>query len=140
MSGFDCIFCNIEEERIVAIHDGVRPLISTTLINKLVQNTKNDSGVIPIVPVKDSIRKINGITSIRLNRSNLYKVQTPQCFISGNIKEAYAQNFSNTFTDDASVFESTGGNLITVFGEERNIKITTQQDFQLAKIILNRNK
>ena len=126
----------IADNTIVAIHDGVRPLISTTLINKLIENTKNHNGVIPIISINESIRRVEGETSKHLNRNNLYKVQTPQCFFSADIKEAYTQKFSDIFTDDASVFESNGGKIITVFGEERNLKITTEKDLKIAETLL----
>ena len=125
----------IDNTSVVAIHDGVRPLISTALINNLVGETKSGRGVIPIIPVKNSIRKIEGENSVHIDRSNLYKVQTPQCFLSADIKEAYTQDFSATFTDDASVFEANGGKINTLFGEERNLKITTQQDLNIAEIL-----
>ena len=125
----------IDNTSVVAIHDGVRPLISTALINNLVGETKSGRGVIPIIPVKNSIRKIEGENSVHIDRSNLYKVQTPQCFLSADIKEAYTQDFSGTFTDDASVFEANGGKINTLFGEERNLKITTQQDLNIAEIL-----
>ena len=126
----------VDGKGVIAIHDGVRPLISTTLINKLVLSTKNDSGVIPIIKVKDSIRKVEGKNSTHVNRSDLYKVQTPQCFFSSDIKEAYTQDFSDTFTDDASVFESGGGEITTIQGEERNLKITTEKDLKIAESLL----
>ena len=117
----------------LAIHDGVRPLISKKLIDSLITKTKNGVGVIPIVPVKDSIRKVKGENSVHLDRSNLYKVQTPQCFLSKDIKEAYTQEFSDTFTDDASVFEAKGrGRITTLLGEEKNLKITTKEDLTIA--------
>jgi 2-C-methyl-D-erythritol 4-phosphate cytidylyltransferase len=122
----------IEENSVTAIHDGVRPLISKKLIDSLITKTKNGVGVIPIVPVKDSIRKVKGENSVHLDRSNLYKVQTPQCFLSTDIKEAYTQEFSDTFTDDASVFEANGGKINTLLGEEKNLKITTREDLTIA--------
>jgi 2-C-methyl-D-erythritol 4-phosphate cytidylyltransferase len=122
----------IEENSVIAIHDGVRPLISKNLIDSLITKTKNGVGVIPIVPVKDSIRKVEGENSVHLDRSNLYKVQTPQCFLSTDIKEAYTQEFSDTFTDDASVFEANGGKINTLLGEEKNLKITTREDLTIA--------
>ena len=122
----------IEENSVIAIHDGVRPLISKKLIDSLITKTKNGVGVIPIVPVKDSIRKVKGENSVHLDRSNLYKVQTPQCFLSKDIKEAYTQEFSDTFTDDASVFEANGGKINTLLGEEKNLKITTREDLTIA--------
>ena len=125
----------IDENSVIAIHDGVRPLISTKLIDSLITETKNGVGVIPIVPVKDSIRKVEGENSTHLDRSNLYKVQTPQCFLSDDIKNAYTQEYSEKFTDDASVFESNGGNIKTIIGEERNWKITTEEDLKIASIL-----
>ena len=122
----------IEANSVVAIHDGVRPLISKKLIDSLITETKKGVGIIPIVPVKDSIRKVEGGNSIHIDRSNLYKVQTPQCFLSTDIKEAYAQEFSDIFTDDASVFEANGGKINTLLGEEKNLKITTREDLTIA--------
>jgi len=127
---------SIADNTIVAIHDGVRPLISTTLIDSLVAETKSGIGVIPIVPVKDSIRKVEGENSVHLDRSNLFKVQTPQCFLSADIQKAYTQDFSDTFTDDASVFEANGGKINTLLGEEKNLKITTEKDLKIASILI----
>ena len=126
----------IAQNTIVAIHDGVRPLISTSLINSLVTETGTGIGVIPIIPVKDSIRKVEGENSAHLDRSNLFKVQTPQCFLSADIQKAYTQDFSDTFTDDASVFEANGGKINTLLGEEKNLKITTEKDLKIASILI----
>ena len=126
----------IDEGSIVAIHDGVRPLVSKNLINKLIGATKKGNGIIPIVAVKDSIRKVEGDKSKAVSRSNLYKVQTPQCFFASTLKDAYKQNFSLFFTDDASVLESNGGKIITIIGEEKNLKITTEEDLMLAEALI----
>jgi len=126
----------IAENTIVAIHDGVRPLISTSLINELVAETKSGIGIIPIVPVKDSIRKVEGENSVHADRNNLFKVQTPQCFFSADIQKAYTQDFSEIFTDDASVFEGNGGKINTLLGEEKNLKITTEKDLKIASILI----
>ena len=126
----------IDEGSIVAIHDGVRPLVSKNLINKLIGATKKGNGIIPIVAVKDSIRKVEGYKSKAVSRSNLYKVQTPQCFFASTLKDAYKQNFSLFFTDDASVLESNGGKIITIIGEEKNLKITTKEDLVLAEALI----
>jgi len=124
----------IDKNTIIAIHDGVRPLVSKALINSLITETKNGIGAIPILPIKDSIRKIEGKNSSSIDRDTLYKVQTPQCFLSANIKRAYAQEFSNSFTDDASVFESNGGGITSILGEEKNLKITTKEDLLVAEL------
>jgi 2-C-methyl-D-erythritol 4-phosphate cytidylyltransferase len=120
---------------IVAIHDGVRPLASTSLINRLISQTKKGIGVIPVVPVKDSIRKVDGENSTHINKNKLYKVQTPQCFFSFDIKNAYTQEFSAHFTDDASVFESNHGKITAISGEERNLKITTKEDLKITEAL-----
>ena len=126
---------NIDKNCIVAIHDGVRPLVSKTLIDNLTETVSKNIGVIPVVPAKDSIRKIERENSTHIDRSNLYKVQTPQCFLSADIKSAYTQNYSKFFTDDASVFESYGGKISTILGEEKNLKITTQEDLKMAEVL-----
>ncbi len=126
----------VNNNSIVAIHDAVRPLISIKLINSLITETKNGVGVIPIIPFKDSIRKVEGENSIHIDRSNFYKVQTPQCFLSDEIKEAYDQEYSEKFTDDASVLESNYGKIVTILGEEKNLKLTTEEDFKIAELFL----
>ena len=87
------------------------------------------------MPVKDSYRKVEKGESIQIDRNNLFKVQTPQCFISNDIKKAYAQNYLSIFTDDASVFEANGGKINTLLGEEKNLKITTEKDLKIIEIL-----
>tara|TARA_B100001287_G_scaffold274211_1_gene279087 strand:- start:2291 stop:2944 length:654 start_codon:yes stop_codon:yes gene_type:complete len=127
----------IGENSIVAIHDGVRPLISKKQINSLLSKVKKGIGVVPIVPVVDSIRKLEGKNIYaNIDRSNLFKVQTPQCFLSSDIKKAYSQKHSRLFTDDSSVFESIGGKINTIIGEEENLKITTKKDIKIASLFI----
>jgi 2-C-methyl-D-erythritol 4-phosphate cytidylyltransferase len=121
---------------IVAIHDGVRPLVSKNLISNLISEVREGIGIIPVVPVKNSIRKVDAEISTHVDRTDLYNVQTPQCFLSDDIKNAYTQEYSEKFTDDASVFEASGGKVITILGEERNLKITTEEDFKTAEFFL----
>ena len=123
----------ISANSIVAIHDGVRPLVSASLIDRLISKAEDGIGVIPIIPIKDSIRKVDGENSTHLDRSKFYTVQTPQCFLSSDIKNAYAQKFSDYFTDDASVFESNGGKITAILGEEKNLKITTEEDLKITE-------
>ena len=106
-----------------------------TLIDNLIAKTKKGIGVIPIVPIKDSIRKVEGENSRHIDRIHLHKVQTPQCFLGSDIKNAYNQCFSKNFTDDASVFENDGGKIKTALGEEKNIKITTEEDLKIASVL-----
>lgn len=127
---------NVDNNSVVAIHDGVRPLISESLINSLVKEVKKGIGVIPVIPLTDSIRKVEGEYSKHLDRNNVFKVQTPQCFLSSEIKDAYSQEYSNTFTDDASVFENNNGEIKTIIGDEKNLKITTKEDLKISSHLL----
>ena len=124
----------INENSLVAIHDGVRPLVSKILIDKLISEVREGVGIVPIVPLKDSIRQVDAKISTHVDRTDVYKVQTPQCFLSDDIKKAYTQEYSEKFTDDASVFESNRGNIKTIIGEGRNLKITTEEDLKIAEL------
>ena len=126
----------ITENSIVAIHDGVRPLISKKLISLLIKKVKTGCGIIPVLPVKDSIRKISFDKTKSIKRESLYIVQTPQCFLSNEIKNAYKKTYKLCFTDDASVFEKNNGKILCVDGEEKNIKITTKDDLKIAKVLM----
>ena len=126
----------VDDDSVVAIHDGVRPLVSENLINSLVNEVEEGIGVIPVVPLTDSIREVVGEYSKHLDRNNVFKVQTPQCFLSSEIKEAYSQEYSITFTDDASVFENNSGKIKTIVGEEKNLKITTAKDLKISSYLL----
>lgn len=126
----------ITEVAIVAIHDGVRPLVSKTLINRLVSKVKKGTGIIPVVPIRDSLRRIEQDKSKHVDRDNLYQVQTPQCFISTDIKNSYTQKFCKYFTDDSSIFEKAGGKIEPISGDSKNLKITTIEDLKLAEIFM----
>ena len=126
----------ITKGKIVAIHDAVRPLIPKTLIDKLISHTRKDVGIVPILAIQDSIRKKIGSKSSFADRSKYYLVQTPQCFISNDIKSAYQQRFTKRFTDDASVLESNGCEIIGVTGDVKNIKITNKEDLIIAEALM----
>jgi len=123
----------VPKKGIVLIHDGVRPLISSGLIKSLIKIGIKNECVVPIIPIKDSVRKLEGNTSKAIDRSNLFSVQTPQCFKSELIKKAYKQTYCSFFTDDASVYESIGGMVTLIEGEESNIKITNKEDLKIVK-------
>ena len=116
---------------IVAIHDGVRPFVSKELIDKIYTQAKKtpEFGIVPYISLKDSIREIiDSNSSISRERNKFILIQTPQCFYAKNLKLAYSQKFRKEFTDDASVFEAFGKKIRIVEGEEHNIKITTKND------------
>ena len=126
----------IDRNSTIAIHDGVRPFVSKSLIDDLMSQTKKGVGLIPVLPIKDSIRMVEGGNSYHVDRNNIYQVQTPQCFISTDIKTAYKQEFSKKFTDDASILENDGGKIVSILGEIKNLKITTKEDLRIAEMFM----
>ena len=123
----------IKESSVIAIHDGVRPLVNKNVVKQCMLIAKDKGSAVPVIKVDDSLRKktLNG--SISVNRNEFLIVQTPQCFKSEIILKAYQQNFNNKFTDDASVVEDLGLEIQLVKGNKENIKITTPEDLKKAK-------
>jgi 2-C-methyl-D-erythritol 4-phosphate cytidylyltransferase len=90
------------------------------------------SAVIPVVDLKESLRKKTATGSEAVNRSAYQHVQTPQCFHVPLLKRAYELPFNEAVTDDASLVERLGEEIYTVVGNDENIKITTPLDLVLA--------
>ena len=126
----------VKEKSIVAIHDGVRPFVSETVINNCIQSAEKFGVAIPTLPMQDSIRKISDNGSQIADRSQFVLVQTPQCFQSEVILTAYQQEYQNSFTDDASVVEQLGHKIYLVEGNKENIKITTPEDLKMAEALV----
>lgn len=127
----------IETEGVVAIHDGVRPLVSLETIKECFEVAKQKGNAIPVVLVNDSMRKVDLECNHAVTRKHYRLVQTPQCFKSDIILKAYQKKYSEDFTDDASVVESMGVKINLVQGNPENIKITTQTDLVIAEALLN---
>ena len=125
-----------EDVKIVAVHDAVRPLASKKLIIRLILEAEKSVAVIPIVAPVDSFRRTEGNDSEIIDRSALRIVQTPQVFNADILRKAYEQEFSATFTDDASVVESIGEKITLCEGERGNIKITTPEDMIIANALI----
>ncbi|MBR0256001.1 MAG: 2-C-methyl-D-erythritol 4-phosphate cytidylyltransferase [Bacteroidales bacterium] len=121
---------------VVAVHDGVRPLLSDSLLQRLYEAAEDHPAVIPAIPVVESVRRVDGETSVPVSRDGLVLVQTPQLFDARSLKEAYRQPFSPAFTDDASVYEAAGGKVHIVPGDRINLKITTPDDMDYAAALL----
>lgn len=125
-----------DNDGVVLIHDGVRPLIDRNTVSNVINAVVDGVGVAPAVDVTDSLRKIlHDNTSISVNRSEYKRVQTPQGFILNQIREAYSRPPENV-TDDLSVWENCGGKTVLVDGSSKNIKITYPEDIALASILL----
>jgi len=125
------------ENGIVAIHDGVRPMVDYGTILRGVETALKFKAAVPVVPVTNSIRIIEGCKNRNLERNLLRVVQTPQIFDIKLIKEAYRTEFDPFFTDDASVIEKHGGEVFLYKGNPNNIKITTKLDLEYLKLMLN---
>ena len=125
-----------EGVRTIAVHDAVRPLASKKLIIRLVLATEKHDAVIPVVAPADSYRSVEGDDSKIIDRSALRMVQTPQLFRAEALRKAYEQEFSESFTDDASVVEAAGYKVVLEEGERENFKITTPLDITLARAII----
>ena len=121
---------------VVAVHDGVRPLVRRDLLERLFEAAENAPAVVPAVPVVESVRRMEGESSHPESRDGLMRVQTPQVFDAALLKSAYAQPFSPSFTDDASVVEAAGTPVRLVAGDRINLKITTPDDLSLASGLL----
>lgn len=121
---------------IIAIHDGVRPLVSTETLERLLNRVSKFNAVIPVIGIKESVRVLRESQSEIMNRDSIKIVQTPQVFTKELIHQAYQIDFSDDFTDDASVVERFGFTIDLVQGNEENIKITTPLDLKLAEYFL----
>ena len=127
---------NTTDDDIVAIHDGVRPLVSEKMILESYDVAAKHGSAIPVTPVTDSIRQISKAGSSALPRNELKAVQTPQTFRAEMLSKAYSQKPNPLFTDDASVDESIGKSVTLFDGETTNIKITRPIDLVIAEEIL----
>ena len=121
---------------IIAVHDAVRPLTLSPLIDSCYRQAAEKGNAVVAVKSRDSVRQIKDDTSFSLKREDVYLVQTPQTFQYGQLKSAYLQSYNDTFTDDASVVESAGFDIHLIEGDHQNIKITFPEDIGIAELIL----
>ena len=121
---------------IVAIHDGVRPLVSKETISRCFDAAAKFGAAIPTMDSIESIRFVDANGSKSVDRTAYKMVQTPQVFDAELLKKAYEQEFSVLFTDDASVVEAMGATVHLVDGNRENIKITTEFDLIVAERLL----
>lgn len=128
---------HVKEDGIVAVHDGVRPLISKDFIEYLFRLAEESGAVVPVVKPADSLRKADGSGSHPVDRGDYMLVQTPQVFSSRLLLRAYEQPYMTGFTDDATVAEYAGNKIFLAEGLTRNIKITRQDDLEVAKRLID---
>ena len=136
----------LSDVELVAIHDGVRPLVSHEAIERCFNVALQTGAAIPVVDCVESVREVKDGLSCSVDRSRYKLVQTPQVFEKQLLLKAYEQAFSPLFTDDASVVESyfalqndnAKRQIMLVEGNRENIKITTQFDLIIAEAILKK--
>jgi len=125
---------------LVAVHDGVRPLVSQLTISNCFSQAEVLGAAIPVVPVNETLRTGTMEQSQTVDRTRFYTIQTPQVFKVEIIKAAYTQTWEPTFTDDASVVEKAGYPIRMVLGNRGNIKITHPEDLLVASEYLKQKK
>lgn len=123
---------------VVAVHDGVRPLVSREQIIRLYELAETHPAVIPALPMTDSMRVMENDGLKIVDRSKFKTIQTPQVFQSDVLLDSYSTDYDERFTDDASVVEAKGYPLFFCEGEKYNIKITTQEDLLVARALFDR--
>lgn len=126
----------VEENSIVFVQDGVRPLVTSALIHRCFEQAVEKGSAIPAIPVADSMRIIEDDDSRPVDREQMRVIQTPQTFRSDILIPAYRQEYQTSFTDEATVVEAFGGIVFLVDGERSNIKVTTPEDMVVAEALL----
>ena len=125
----------ISGEGLVAIHDGVRPLVSIDTLKRTFKEAGKSGNAIPVVRMQESIRETLPGGNREVARDNLWIVQTPQVFRKELIRKAYHSAPHENFTDDATVLETLGETIHLVEGNPENIKITCPSDLRCAEAI-----
>ena len=127
----------VNSSGLVAIHDGVRPLVSLETIKRCFETAEKYGNAIPVISPTDSLRMETENGNSPVDRMHIKQVQTPQVFDVAKIKKAYLQDFDPSFTDDASVLEKTGEKICLVEGNRENIKITNPEDLLIAQSLFS---
>ncbi len=131
-----------DQTKIVAIHDGARPLVTPELIDRSIQSLGDKSGLVVSIPVQDTI-KIVGMDQVikeTPDRRRIWAAQTPQVFPLEVIRKAHEIARADGFvgTDDGSLVERLGLEVSVMLGSKENIKITTPLDLTMAEVIMSR--
>ena len=131
------------ETNIVLIHDAARPFADRGMIERVIAALADAAGAIPALPVSDTLKRVASTDDLieeTVDRAGLWRAQTPQGFRFKAILKAHGQRDSDLPTDDAAVMEEAGMVVCVVDGDERNIKVTTEADFDRAEQILEKRQ
>ncbi|MBS4193387.1 2-C-methyl-D-erythritol 4-phosphate cytidylyltransferase [Bacillus sp. FJAT-49705] len=131
----------VGQEGIILVHDAARPFLDKNLLRSLIEAAKTSGAAILGVPVKDTVKKATGnFVAETVERTSLWAVQTPQAFRFSILFEAYRKAEEDNFlgTDDASLVERLGKDVVIVEGSYDNIKLTTPEDLYFAEAIIRK--
>ena len=123
------------DDVLIAIHDGVRPLVSHDTIWRCFADAEEFGNAVPFIEPADSVRILSGDDSRPVPRNEVRLIQTPQVFRGSVIIKAYDRIYEPSFTDDATVAEADGVTIHLTHGNRENIKITTPEDLAVAEIL-----
>jgi len=126
----------VEDNACVMIHDAVRPCLNPELIKKLYECFLLCGNAVPLLPISEAIRKVKKGKSKWTNRNHYHSVQTPQLFLSSDLKKAFENNQGIDCCDESELMEKNGAEIHVVPGDPENIKITYPLDFKLVGLIL----
>jgi len=127
-----------EKTEIVLVHDGIRPLVGKDLITRVIDETLKNGAAIPALQIEETVKEVEEGKVIRtMNRTGLYRVQTPQGFSYSILKEALERATEENFygTDEAMLVERIGRRVFIVQGDPRNIKITNPADIKIMEAL-----
>lgn len=126
----------LPDDSVVAVHDGVRPFVTTDFLEEMFIQGEAQGNAVPAIAPVETVREVSGPDSYILKRDDIRLIQTPQVFRSEVIKAAYKRPYEQKYTDDASVVEAAGYRINLVDGLRYNIKITTPEDLEIARLRL----
>ena len=127
----------VEGDSMIFVHDGVRCLLTETLIHRCYAEAVRSGTAIPVIVSKDSVRIVNDEGNDVIDRNKVMLVQTPQTFHSKILLPAFQIDYKEKFTDEATVVEAYGIKVTLVEGDENNIKITRPVDLLVAERIIS---
>ncbi|GLB61408.1 2-C-methyl-D-erythritol 4-phosphate cytidylyltransferase [Cytobacillus sp. NCCP-133] len=133
----------IAGDGVVLVHDAARPFVGQELIRPLVKTAEEKGSAVLAVPLKDTVKKADGnLVAETLERSGLWAVQTPQAFRISVLLEAHRRALEEKYlgTDDASLVERLGKEVVIVEGNYDNIKLTTPEDLYFAEAIIKKRE
>lgn len=129
---------SIDQPRVV-IHDGARPFASSELVRATLEALAEHEGAIAAIPVEETLKRVeNGLVAATVDRSRLWRAQTPQSFRTEHLRRAHERAAAEGLdvTDDAALIERYGGKVAVVEGSPENLKLTYAHDFEVAEAML----